>query len=452
MKIYDDRVLESRRRWLESLLRERFAPGLSLEASGDGWAMRLPGQEGAIRVRTAGTGFEGDGPACGEWDAASEGFVPPLGRPLAAPGCALRQGQLVGRTGNDIEMHYDLLGLAFWMLTRQEELGRTDLDKHGRFPATASHAYRHGYLERPVVDEWMDLLGQVMARQWPGVDLKAHRFAAVVSHDVDNPSRYAFGGLRPLARILAIDLLVRRDPRAAARGVALRRRSRRVLQPDDPANTFDWIMRQSEERGLASAFYFICGRTAPALDAQYEPEDPRIRALMRDIHARGHEIGLHPSYHTYRDPAALAGEYARLRRVCSEEGVRQPHWGGRMHFLRWDAAVTPRAWSDAGLDYDSTLSYADSPGFRCGSCFEYPAFDPVRNEPLPLRIRPLVAMEATIIASRYLGLGDGEEAFHKFVALKNACRAVGGQFTLLWHNSHLESARHRALYCQVLDA
>ena len=123
-----------------------------------------------------------------------------------------------------------------------------------------------------------------------------------------------------------------------------------------------------------------------------------------------------------------------------------------MHFLRWDAAVTLRAWDEAGLDYDSTLSYADAPGFRCGTCFEYPAFDPVANESLRLRIRPLVAMECTVIARRYLGLGDGEQAFARFKALKDACRAVRGRFTLLWHNSHLESARHKSLYCRVLDA
>ncbi|MCC7280007.1 MAG: hypothetical protein IT487_17040 [Chromatiaceae bacterium] len=35
-------------------------------------------------------------------------------------------------------------------------------------------------------------------------------------------------------------------------------------------------------------------------------DDPRLRALLREIHARGHEIGIHPGYHTYRHPEALA--------------------------------------------------------------------------------------------------------------------------------------------------
>jgi hypothetical protein len=35
--------------------------------------------------------------------------------------------------------------------------------------------------------------------------------------------------------------------------------------------------------------------------------------------------------------------------------------------------------------------------------------------------------------------------------LKNACRAVNGNFTLLWHNSELETPECRALYTSILE-
>jgi len=34
--------------------------------------------------------------------------------------------------------------------------------------------------------------------------------------------------------------------------------------------------------------------------------------------------------------------------------------------------------------------------------------------------------------------------------LQQRCRAVGGQFTLLWHNSHFSRAEDRELYRQVV--
>jgi len=109
-------------------------------------------------------------------------------------------------------------------------------------------------------------------------------------------------------------------------------------------------------------------------------------------------------------------------------------------------------WEAAGMTYDSTLGYGDQPGFRCGTCFEYPAFDPVRDEMLILRIRPLVAMDQTFLGKHYLDLGSGDRALSRFVQLKDACRRVNGAFTLLWHNSFFPTVAERNLYESVLDA
>ncbi|WP_200885545.1 polysaccharide deacetylase family protein [Xenorhabdus nematophila] len=207
----------------------------------------------------------------------------------------------------------------------------------------------------------------------------------------------------------------------------------------------------SEANNLQSAFYFICGRTDKSKDADYEPEHSIIRDLMRRIHARGHEIGLHPSYGTYQKPYLIDSEAKKLKRICDEEGIKQPVWGGRMHYLRWEHPTTLQAWNDAGMDYDTTLGYADHPGFRCGTCFEYPAFNPLTQQLLDIRIRPLIVMECTIIDSVYLGLGDGDESLDKFLELKNICSKVNGTFTLLWHNSGLSSDSLKIIYKNCLQ-
>ncbi|MBF4237621.1 hypothetical protein EAY82_24230, partial [Vibrio anguillarum] len=77
-------------------------------------------------------------------------------------------------------------------------------------------------------------------------------------------------------------------------------------------------------------FYFICGGNH-SHDADYEPEHPVIRNLMRRIHERGHEIGLHPSYGTFQQPELIKQEAERLKRICAEESIDQHVWGGRMH-------------------------------------------------------------------------------------------------------------------------
>lgn len=57
---------------------------------------------------------------------------------------------------------------------------------------------------------------------------------------------------------------------------------------------------------MVSAFYF-CGRPRTGKDADYEPEHPAVRELIRRIHARSHEIGLHPRYNIFQQSEAIAG-------------------------------------------------------------------------------------------------------------------------------------------------
>jgi len=173
---------------------------------------------------------------------------------------------------------------------------------------------------------------------------------------------------------------------------------------------------------------------------------------MRRVHERGHELGLHPSYNTYLDPGLLKGEAQRLKNICEAEDIEQREWGGRMHYLRWQQSTTMRAWADAGLDYDATMGYADRPGFRCGSCWEYTAFDPLAQEVLDLKIRPLIVMECTVIDKIYLGLGVGRASEDKINLLKERCRQVGGGFGILWHNSYLMSSKLKVMYKSVIGS
>jgi len=434
--------------WLLLILEERFGHTFLLEQSPLGLKLSLANiSQGCILFPKIEKAFHVSSSnfPCSQWDADRAGWISVLEVPLPAPGVNDLSEPVIEKKEDYFVINYDILGLTYWMLNRIEEIGRTDLDNHERFPAIASHAYKHGYLDRPVVDEWLHILGQVIQCTWPTLELKKHNFTMKVSHDVDAPSRYGFSSTKSLVRSVAGDIIKRRDFKGALAAPLIRLHSSKRLHSADKFNTFDWIMDQSEKHGLTSAFYFICGRTDSSKDADYEPEHPAIRDLMRRIHARGHEIGLHPSYNSFQNPEVIQHEANRLRTIMQGENIRQDI-GGRMHYLRWEHPKTLQAWNDAGMSYDSTLGYADLPGFRCGTCFEYPAFNPVTEKTLNIRIRPLIAMECTVIDDRYLGLGYTENALAEFIKLKKACENVNGCFTLLWHNSHFLNKSDSLLY------
>ena len=141
----------------------------------------------------------------------------------------------------------------------------------------------------------------------------------------------------------------------------IRLTSQNKLCPNDPFNTFDKIMDLSEACGETSTFNFICGKTHNSFDADYQIDHPAIRRLMRHIHNRGHHLGLHPSYYTCSEPQLLI-EKLKIYSKFAKRAHYSIRVGSRMHLLRWKWPTTLHGLK-LNLDYDSTLGFADRPGF-----------------------------------------------------------------------------------------
>jgi hypothetical protein len=344
----------------------------------------------------------------------------------------------------------DVFGSAFFMLSRYEEAIKPERDRHDRFPATASLAYQEGFLDRPIINEYLEILWACLIHLWPRLQRKFRQFQIYVSHDVDEPFRYGFAGISRLIRLCGKDILKHRDPIAAVNNIPRWVQVKSGKLEIDPCNTFDLIMDISEKHNLRSAFYFITDDSGGD-SKRYDVHHPLIRNLLRKIHQRGHEIGLHTSYNTYKNAAQTKREFEILKQVCADEGIQQTQWGGRQHYLRWQTPNTFQNWEDAELDYDSTLSFADVAGFRCGVCYEFPGFNLKTRRTLNLKERPLVVMECTIIDQDYMNLSlNRESALQTMIQYKQRCWLFKGDFTLLWHNSRLTSRREIETYEQLV--
>jgi len=341
----------------------------------------------------------------------------------------------------------DILGGIFFLLTRYEEAVAADLDEHQRFTSRSSVAARHGFLDRPLADEYVEVLWQGLANTWPALVRHEPQYRFLLSHDIDWPLCNLGVSLGGSMRAAAGDILKRHDAWLGLRRLLSWGHHRREHYDTDPFNTFDLIMDTSEKHGIRSAFYFIADRRH-SLDGTYDIDAPWIRNLLVRIHRRGHEIGLHGSYTTFRDASQVYLEFEHLKAACASLGIERTTWGGRQHYLRWENPTTWQAYSEAGLSYDSTLTFADHVGFRCGTCREYPVFNLRSRKQLALRERPLIAMEGSLFSYQRLGV---RAALEQIAALRNACRRVRGDFTLLWHNSSLASGAEKRAYRQAIE-
>jgi hypothetical protein len=335
------------------------------------------------------------------------------------------------------------------MLSRYEETLVPARDVHDRFPADASYAYRGQFLDYPIIDVYLEILWRCMATLWPGLRRRSRTSRAFVSCDVDTIRDEQLRTLGGVVRRVG-HFAIRR--RAAGASLATLRASASIFfrgLQGDPYHCFDYYMRCVEEAGMRAAFYMMAGKTDERYDATYSLREPVVQALLSSIHARGHELGLHPSYNSYRSLDVLERELAALRDVCRELRIEQSAYGGRQHFLRWEPQ-TWSLWARAGLSYDSTLTYAEQSGFRAGVCFEYSAYDLQRRCVLPLTVRPLIAMDMTLLAPGYMGLSHANAAARLRLYMR-LCRQFNGDFSLLWHNSMLLEKRDRALFESVLN-
>jgi hypothetical protein len=347
--------------------------------------------------------------------------------------------------GNHIHLNLDIFGSAFFMLSRYEELIIKNRDNHDRFPSWASVAFKANFLNRPIVDEYLEILWTCLSQLWPDLERKHYQPKTFITCDVDQPYDCTVETFSKLIKASAGDLFKRRSLTEFFKRINRYAFNKLGIYKFDRNYTFDFYMDVCEQAGLKAAFYFIPSSKEDT-NGCYEITDKKIINLLRKISAREHEIGIHGSYQTYQDQEKILQQKILVEQTLKKAGINQKIRGNRQHYLRWDSAVTPDYLDVAGFEYDTSSSYADRAGFRSGTSKEFSMWGWHSQKKLKLKQRPLVVMERSVISDNYMRLGYGKEAEVFMMQLKQASKTLGGNFVLLWHNSHFQNIEDKTLF------
>lgn len=315
----------------------------------------------------------------------------------------------------------DRLAMMFFALSRFEEYEPFTPDAHGRFPATASHAHRNGYLHLPVVRQQGRWIAEQLQRHFPELP-PAKRLESYLqpTYDIDLLWAYRHRGWKGLASGL----------RDLATGEAARARERWASsEEEDPYLTLDFLL------GLNSSVkpyvFWLLADNQRRQDVNPYPIPEEQRNLMRR-YAESATHGLHPGYTSVEEPTRLNQERARFTNIFGRNPAHS-----RQHFLRLRFPATYRALRQVGITHDHTMGYADAVGWRAGTNLSFRWYDLEREEMTGLTIHPFGAMDVTL--KNYLGL-DAEEARNTITQLRKDVLPYGGPVTLLWHNSSFAEA------------
>ena len=345
----------------------------------------------------------------------------------------------------------DILGSAFFFLSRWEELDEGKKDDRDRFPGTEAFAFQHGLLERPMVNEYAELLQQLLEAAGIQEKRTQREFEIIPSHDVDYPFLYGDQPWNTILKGAGVQLLKRARPGKAMQIFGSKLSTTLGQYPNDPYTTFGYILDQSEKHGRTSEFYFIAGHTAGRIDGRYAISAAYMKPIFQEIEKRGHHIGIHGSYASYTRPDVISKDLKALSLALRNAGVSDIIKGNRQHYLRIKLPETMMLLDEQGLQYDTSLGFADAIGFRCGTCTPFPFFDVKQRKTLNIYQRPLVLMECSLLDEKYMGLGrDQETAWEKAHALKDTCRKHKGQFTVLWHNHRFLNPFEKELYNSLI--
>jgi len=190
---------------------------------------------------------------------------------------------------------------------------------------------------------------------------------------------------------------------------------------------FDWYLEV--EKGLPATYYLIPfkrrnGDNVKAAHAErrgtaYDITDmPEWAAKLREA---GCELGVH-GIDAWCNVMKGREELRRVSAVTGEKKV-----GIRMHWLLRDEN-TFRTLEESGYDYDSTIGFNETPGYRSGTS---QAFRPLGSG--TLMELPMHIQDGALFYPKRLGLTDAT-AWKLCEGMMENAQKLGGVLTLLWHD------------------
>ena len=316
------------------------------------------------------------------------------------------------------DVPFDILAASFYLISRYEEYLPHTKDEHGRFEYTESIAHKHGFLKRPLVDEWVLLLGKKLKNKWPELQLKKRTFKHLSTIDVD--IAWAFKN-RPFYRILGASVrdLINFD----FKNFSLRCKVLFGLTPD-PYFTFPYIKEVHEKAGLRPTFFIQIGKHGK-FDKNISLKNKKFRKFLKELSTWA-DIGLHPSYASHDDINKLEKEIQSFKEFLGVGKIKS-----RQHFLRVTIPDTYQALCDFGVSEEYSMGYAGNTGFRAGTCTPHLFFNLKNNEATNMQIMPFQVMENSM--KKYLKYTP-DQGRKEIYELRERVRKVNGIFVTLWHN------------------
>ena len=319
---------------------------------------------------------------------------------------------------SDSSMGFDVFSASFYLVSRYEEYLPFVKDIHQRFQAESSLAYKHDFLQKPLINIWAKSLMQKIKQKHPDLEVISPTYNYISTIDIDNAFYYLEKGfVRSLAGFFASIFSFDFNGIQQRFAVLLGKQK-------DPYDTYDAQLKLQKEYNL-KVIYFILLADYGLNDKNISFTKRKFQLLIKRL-ADYASIGIHPSYGSNTNFSKLPKEIKRLEGITKREVTKS-----RQHFLKLTLPETYNQLVDFGIRDDYTMGFASAIGFRASICSAYTFYNLDTETILPIKIHPFAVMDATLLY--YLKLSP-EQSLTQISALIEEVKNVNGTFISLWHN------------------
>ncbi|MFZ0282912.1 MAG: polysaccharide deacetylase family protein [Bacteroidales bacterium] len=324
------------------------------------------------------------------------------------------------QTTEDSDLPFDIFAATFFLVSRYEEYLDFEPDEHGRFRASHSLAYKHGFLGIPVINLWAVELARLLLRKYQTITFRRNDFKALLTIDVDEP--FAYRGRNLIGNIGEfINDITSKPHKAAHRLGCLAGREK------DPYEVFDYLSDNIRDSKADAKFFFPVGDHSEH-DRNPSWKNAEYRKLISAI-AGKFSVGIHPSFKAATNILTVGAELKRLKAILKREITVS-----RFHFLKIVMPQSYRNISSAGIVEDYSMGFHDEPGFRAGIAGPFMFYDVAVDRLTNLRIYPFQVMDVTLTNYKKLDPGSAREVIKKLIS---ETRRARGTFISIWHNTTL---------------
>ena len=313
---------------------------------------------------------------------------------------------------------FDIFAASFYLLSRYEEYLPHVKDKYDRFPAKESIAYKHSFLDKPIIDIWAFKVRDLLQERFPDFEFETKKFEFISTIDVDSAFSFKHKGLVRTIGGFTKDLFSFQFRNFWYRFFVL------VNMRRDPFDNFDWLLKMQKRYKIKTIFFFLVSEYT-TFDKNISVNNSKFKSLIKSI-ADYAPVGLHPSYFTMRNTTKLKKEKTRLENI-----INTPITKSRQHYLRVDFPETYQNLVDLEVAEDYSMGYAQEIGFRASTCTPFYFYDMEYEIQTPLKLIPFAVMDVTL--KDYLQYSN-RKSLATILRLADEVKKVNGTFVTLMHN------------------